>query len=85
MAAQFESNRSVIVLSSVTSKGRSRIVPMLERGPVTIPRSLVQFVATEWGVADLRSATVKERAMALAAIAHADHRGAAARRLRSLR
>lgn len=41
---------------------------------VTVPRSLTQYIATEWGVAYLRGSTVKERALALIHIAHPDHR-----------
>jgi acyl-CoA hydrolase len=74
IAAQMERNRSVIALNSVTSKGKSRIVPVLGQGPVTIQRSLVEFVVTEHGVADLRGLTVAERAGTLAAIAHPEHR-----------
>jgi len=74
MAAQFEGNRSVIALNSVTNRGKSRIVPMLSSGPVTVPRSLVQYVVTEFGTADLRYLSMRERALALAGIAHPDHR-----------
>lgn len=74
MAAQMEGNRSIIALNSVTSKGKSRIVPALASGPVTIQRSMVQFVVTEHGTADMRHLTMTERATALASIAHPDHR-----------
>jgi acyl-CoA hydrolase len=74
IAAQMERNRSIIALNSATNKGKSRIVPMLGQRPVTIQRSLVEFVVTEYGVADLRTLTAAERARALAAIAHPDHR-----------
>ncbi len=85
MAAQFEGNLSVIALNSVTAKGKSRLVPMLGAGPVTVPRSLVQVVVTEHGAADLRGLTVNERANALAAIAHPDHREALERAAHALR
>jgi len=56
-------------------QGNSRIVPLLEQGAnVTVPRSLVDHVATEWGIARLRDLTLNERALALAAIAHPKHR-----------
>jgi len=73
-AAQIEGNRTIIAINSMTNKGKSRIVPMLGRGPVTVPRSLVQFVVTEFGTADLRNRTMHERALALTAISHPDHR-----------
>lgn len=65
---------SIIALQAVTGKGRSRIVPRLPDGVVTTARSEVGFIVTEYGVADLRSKTVDERAQALIAIAHPDHR-----------
>jgi acyl-CoA hydrolase len=85
IAAQLEGNLSVIALNSVTNKGKSRIVPILGSGPVTVPRSLVQFVVTEYGTADLRNKTVQERAFALAAIAHPDHREALERAASAMR
>jgi len=42
--------------------------------PVTVPSSDVDFVVTEWGVASLRNCDAAERAAALIAIAHPDHR-----------
>lgn len=65
---------SVIALYSEYN-GASKIVPLLETGTnVTVPRSLVDHVATEWGIAGLRGLTVQERAQALIAIAHPQHR-----------
>ncbi len=54
---------------------RSKIVPSLAPGSVvTTPRTCVQYVVTEHGVADLRYKSVLERAQALIAIAHPDFR-----------
>ena len=65
---------SVLALYS-EYKGRSRIVPTLEKGTVvTVPRSLVDYVATEWGLVRSRGLTINERAQALIRIAHPDHR-----------
>lgn len=65
---------SVIALYSEYN-GASKIVPLLETGTnVTVPRSMVDHVATEWGIAGLRGLTVQERAQALIAIAHPQHR-----------
>ena len=59
---------------------RSKIVPQLAPGTiVTTPRTCVQHVATEYGVADLRYKSVSERARALIAIAHPDFRAELAR------
>lgn len=85
MAAQIDGNLSVIALNAATAKGKSRIVPMLGPGPVSVPRSLVQVVVTEYGSADLRGMTVNERALALATIAHPDHREALERAAATLR
>lgn len=58
----------------------SKLVPQLAPGTiVTTPRTCVQYVATEYGVADLRYKSVSERARALIAIAHPDFRAELAR------
>jgi len=70
-AATWPGNRSVIALRSTSSGDRrSRIVPQLDAATVSVSRDLTQFVVTEYGVADLRGASVRERRNALAAIAH---------------
>jgi len=54
----------------------SSIVPELPPfTPVTVPRTFAQYVVTEYGIADLRYKTVRERAEALINIAHPDLRG----------
>jgi acyl-CoA hydrolase len=72
----------VMALPSTTPDGaRSRIVPAIgASGTVTIPRSMVDVVVTEHGVARLDGLTTPERAEALIAIAHPDHRGPLAER-----
>jgi 4-hydroxybutyrate CoA-transferase len=69
---------SVLPSSSVpTATGRrvTRIVPALPPGtPVTVPRTFVDYVVTEHGIAELRGKTVRERAVALTEIAHPDFR-----------
>lgn len=71
-------DRSVICLpATARADGQvvSRIVPTLAEGMlVTTPRHQPDLIATEYGVAHLRGRTVRERALALAAIAHPDHR-----------
>lgn len=69
--------RSIIALPSTTTDGRSRIVGSLQ-GPVTTPRSDVDLIITEYGAAELRSATFHERLAALIRIAHPAHRDALA-------
>jgi 4-hydroxybutyrate CoA-transferase len=72
---------SVLPSSSVPSSGEqarlTRIVPTLAPGtPVTVPRTYVDFVVTEFGIAEMRGKTVQERARALCEIAHPDFRDA---------
>jgi acyl-CoA hydrolase len=73
-AARSTAGASIIALQSTTSNHQSRIVDSLDNGVVSTPRSEVEFVVTEYGVADLRGRPIAERAEALAAIAHPDHR-----------
>ncbi len=70
--------KTVFVLpsSSVINGERvPRIVPMLAVGSVvTVPRAYVQYVVTEYGIADIRGKTLRQRARELIAIAHPDFR-----------
>jgi acyl-CoA hydrolase len=67
--------RSIIVLPATAARGtKSRIVCALDHGVVTTARSGVDFVVTEFGVADLRGKTLEERAKALIAVAAPEHR-----------
>jgi acyl-CoA hydrolase len=69
--------KSFIVLPSTAKNGTvSRIVPTLSAGThVTTSKNDVNYVVTEYGVAQLRGKSAKERAQALVAIAHPDFRG----------
>ncbi len=59
-----------------TGELRSKIVPFLQPGtPVTLTRTDVMYVATEYGVALLKGKSTRERAQALIGIAHPDFRG----------
>jgi acyl-CoA hydrolase len=70
-----EQGRAFIVTPSTTSDGTSRIVPRLSPGSVvTTIKNTVDHVVTEYGVAELRGRSVRERAAALIAISHPDHR-----------
>lgn len=67
--------KPIIALPSVTTKGISRIVPFLKPGAgVVTTRSHVRYIVTEYGIADVYGLTLKQRAKALAEIAHPDHR-----------
>ncbi len=71
-AAASEDGRAIVALPSTAGEA-SRIVARLS-GPVTTARSDVGLVVTEYGVADLRGATLRERARRLIEIAHPRHR-----------
>ena len=61
--------RSIIALPSTANGGAtSRIVAALS-GPVTSPRCDADVVVTDWGIAELRGNTLRERADAMIAIA----------------
>ena len=67
--------KAFIVLHSTTRSGRSRIRTRLTEGSVvTTLKNTVDHVVTEWGIARLRGRSLAERAQALIAIAHPDHR-----------
>lgn len=72
------SDRSLVCMPATAVTGGatvSRIVTTLTPGStVTSPRHQVDVVITEYGVAELRGRTVRERARALAEIAHPDFR-----------
>ena len=64
-----------VVLHSTTSAGDSRIVPRLTAGDaVTTPKNTVDKVVTEYGVAELRGRSIRERTRSLIDVAHPDHR-----------
>jgi acyl-CoA hydrolase len=75
-AALAPEGRPIIALPSLAAGGTvSRIVPVLAEGAgVVTSRAHVRTVVTEHGVAELFGRSVRERAAALIAIAHPDHR-----------
>jgi acyl-CoA hydrolase len=76
-AAMSPRGRSITALRSTTTKGTiTRIVPKLQDGVVTTTRSDVDLVVTEYGVAELRGRSLRQRADSLIAIAHPDFRAA---------
>lgn len=74
MLTQDGAGVSILALYS-QHNNQSRIVPMLGEGTaVTVPRTIVDYVATEWSLAKLKGLAIDERVMALTRIAHPAHR-----------
>jgi 4-hydroxybutyrate CoA-transferase len=75
-AALAPNGRAIIALPSTAAGGSvSRISPVIAVGAgVVTTRAHVRTVVTEWGVAELFGRSLRERAVALIAIAHPDHR-----------
>lgn len=74
-AAVAEGGIGIIALPATAKGGKvSRIVPRLGDGVVTTARGDADIVVTEYGIAELKARSVKERAKALIAIAHPDFR-----------
>lgn len=70
-----DGGQGFVVLHSTTSRGESRIVPQLAAGDVvTTPKNTVDKIVTEYGVAELRGKSIRERAEALIAISHPERR-----------
>jgi acyl-CoA hydrolase len=71
-----DGGQGFVVLRSTAKDGTiSKLVPQLAAGDVvTTLKNTVDKVVTEWGVAELRGRSIRERARALIAIAHPDHR-----------
>ena len=75
-AMHSEGGRSIMLLQATARQGQtSRIVPQLEPGAiVTTPRTYIDYVVTEFGIANLQGKTQRQRAEALIEIAHPDFR-----------
>ncbi len=85
-AARSQGGRPIIALPSTAKKDTiSRIVWQLQPGAgVTTTRNDVHTIVTEYGVAQLRGKTIRERAQALIEIAHPDFREELERHAREL-
>jgi 4-hydroxybutyrate CoA-transferase len=68
--------KSIIAMRSTAARGKvSRIVPALYEGTaVTTTRTDVDYIVTEYGVAELNAKTNQQRLKALIAISHPDFR-----------
>lgn len=78
-ASYCEGGRSIIAVpsaSTVNGERRSRIVGgLLPATMVTVPRTFVDYVVTEQGIAKLRGKTVRGRVEEIISVAHPDFRG----------
>ena len=75
-ATMSKGGRAIIALPSTAAGGKiSKIVPFIDHGAVvTTPRTEIDYVVTEYGIAKLWGRSLKERARALISIAHPDFR-----------
>jgi len=64
--------KTILVIQSTASKGTvSRVIPFVPEGAgVTLGRSDIHYVVSEYGIAYLHGKNIRERAMELIAIAH---------------
>lgn len=77
-ATMSKGGRSIIAMPSTARKDTvSRIVPIITEGSaVTTPRNDVNYVVTEYGIAQLKGKTLKERTKELIRISHPKFRPA---------
>lgn len=77
-ATMSKGGRSIIAMPSTAKGGTvSRIVPVItEYSAVTTTRNDVNYIVTEYGIAQLKGKTMKDRARALIMIAHPNFREA---------
>jgi 4-hydroxybutyrate CoA-transferase len=78
-AAMSEDGKSIIAMPSVTVKKDgsviSKIVPFIDEGsPVTTSRCDADYIVTEYGIAEIKGKSLRQRARNLIAIAHPDAR-----------
>ncbi|MHA1892236.1 MAG: GNAT family N-acetyltransferase [Promethearchaeota archaeon] len=68
-SALSKGGKSIIALTSTTSDGKSRIVPFLPPGLISLRAFDVQYVITEWGIAHLHGKNIRERVLQIISIA----------------
>ena len=70
-AALSQGGKAICAIQSLTGKGVSKITPTLKLGSgVVTTRAHVQYVVTEYGVAELKGKNLAQRAKALIDVAH---------------
>jgi 4-hydroxybutyrate CoA-transferase len=68
--------RSIVALPSTAGDGKySRIVTHLADAVVTTPATLIDYVVTEYGIAELRGKSLRDRSSALLSVAHPRFQG----------
>ncbi len=73
-ASLSEGGKPIMALTACTKKGTSKIVPFLKEGAgVVTTRAHVQYVVTEYGIANLYGKNLRQRAYELLGIAHPAH------------
>jgi len=74
-ASLSQGGKAIIAMPSVTSKGLSKIAPVLNSGAgVVTTRSHIHWLVTEYGAVNLYGKSLQERAKLIIGIAHPDHR-----------
>lgn len=75
-ASRSKGGKSIIAMPSTASKGTvSRIAKLVDEGSaLTTSRNDVHYIVTEYGIAELRGKSLKERGRALIGISHPDFR-----------
>lgn len=77
--------RSILAFPARSGKGHSKIKATLTPGAVvTTPRNYVDYIVTEFGIAQLKGKTIRERAQQLISIAHPDDRAELRRQAKML-
>ena len=77
--------RSILAFPARSGKGHSKIKATLTPGAVvTTPRNYVDYIVTEFGIAQLKGKTIRERAQQLISIAHPDDRAKLRRQAKML-
>ena len=73
-ASMAEDGKSIIAMPATAAKGKvSRITPFIDHGSaVTTSRNDVDYIVTEFGVAELKGKSLQQRARNLINIAHPD-------------
>ena len=74
-AVHSKNGKAIIAMPAVTAKGINKIVPAPKTGAgVVTTRANIQYVVTEYGIAQLYGKNIKDRVKAMIDIAHPDFR-----------